>query len=145
MHLPRCLVPPYGDSSPSSLTIVSYRALTGLLGETMNTLQLSDVQLVNLSMLITMRDNIKRDPVSACCTFGLRAEQASVFADLQIDHILAMVANVGHECLFPPRDDLLTLLKLPVPLAGPITSVRPPPKPRSSATPGSGMQRAHAG
>lgn len=33
----------------------------------MSTVQLSDVQLVNLSMLITMRDNIKRDLVSACC------------------------------------------------------------------------------
>lgn len=111
----------------------------------MNRLELSDVQLVNLSMLITMRDNIKRDPVSACCTFGLRAEQASVFGDLPIDHILAMVANVGQECLFPPRDDLLTLLKLPVPLAGPITSVRPPPKGRPSAAPESGTRRAHAG
>ena len=92
----------------------------------MNTVQLSDVQLVNLSMLITMRDNIKRDPVSACCRFGLHADQARFFGELPIDHILAMVANVGQECLFPPRRDLVDLLKLPVPLAGPIASVRPP-------------------
>lgn len=91
----------------------------------MNAVQLSDVQLVNLSMLLTMRDNIKRDPVSACCKFGLHAEQARFFGDLPIEHILAMVANVGQECLFPPRQDLLELLKLPVPLTGPMTSVRP--------------------
>ena len=91
----------------------------------MNTMQLSDVQLVNLSMLITMRDNIKHDPVSACCRFGLRAEQARFFGDLPVEHILAMVANAGQECLFPPRQDLLELLKLPMPLAGPIMSVRP--------------------
>ena len=99
----------------------------------MSTVQLSDVQLVNLSMLITMRDNIKRDPVSACCKFGLRADQASFFGDLPVERILAMVANVGQECLFPPRNDLLDLLKLPAPLAGPITSVRPPKMAPSSA------------
>lgn len=110
----------------------------------MSTVQLSDVQLVNLSMLITMRDNIKRDVVSACCKFGLRADEARFFSDLSIDHILAMVANVGEECLFPPRDDLLALLKLPVPLAGPITSVRPPNKGASPTQQESFSQRAHA-
>ena len=98
----------------------------------MSTVQLSDVQLVNLSMLITMRDNIKRDLVSACCKFGLHADQARFFGDLPVEHILAMVANVGQECLFPPRQDLLELLKLPVPLAGPIVSVRPAKKAASS-------------
>lgn len=91
----------------------------------MSAMRLSDVQLVNLSMLITMRENIKRDVVFACCRFGLHADQARFVGDLSIEQILAMVANVGHECLFPPRSDLLELLKLPVPLAGPITSVRP--------------------
>lgn len=110
----------------------------------MSTVQLSDVQLVNLSMLITMRDNIKRDPVSACCKFGLHAEQARFFGDLSIEHILAMVANVGQECLFPPRDDLLALLKLPVPLAGPIMSVRPPKKAAPSAPHAAPLQRAFA-
>lgn len=99
----------------------------------MSTVQLSDVQLVNLSMLITLRDSIKRDPVAACCKFGLHAEQARFFADLSIEHILAIVANVGQECLFPPREDLLALLKLPVPLAGSMTSVRPPKKAAASA------------
>lgn len=100
----------------------------------MSTIQLSDVQVANLSMLITLRDNIKRDPVSACCKFGLRADQATFFGDLSLEHILAMVANVGQECLFPPREDLLTILKLPVPLLGPFTSVRPPRKAVPSAT-----------
>ena len=99
----------------------------------MSTIQLSDVQVANLSMLITLRDNIKRDPVSACCKFGLRADQATFFGDLSLEHILAMVANVGQECLFPPREDLLTSLKVPVPLIGPCTSVRPPRKAVPSA------------
>jgi len=110
----------------------------------MSTVQLSDVQLVNLSMLLTMRDNIKRDPVSACCKFGLHAEQARFFGDLSIEQILATVANVGEECLFPPREDLLALLKLPVPLTGPMTSVRPPKRGAVSAGHVASLQNAYA-
>lgn len=94
----------------------------------MGNIQFSDVQISNLSMLITIRDGIKRDPVSTCCQFGLRADQASFFGDLSIDQIFVIVANIGQECLFPPRQDLLSLLGLPLPLAGPITSVHPPHK-----------------
>ena len=91
----------------------------------MTSLQLSDLQLVNLSMLLTMRDNIHQDRVSACCKFGLHVEQAQCFAGTSIEQILAIVANVGEECLFPPRQDLFDLLNLPAPLAGAIASVRP--------------------
>lgn len=94
----------------------------------MNNIQLSDIQLLNFSMLITLRDGIKRDMVSACCKFGLRADQAEFFSNLSIDQILVSVANMGDECLFPPRQDLMSLLELPPPLAGPITSVHPPHK-----------------
>jgi hypothetical protein len=110
----------------------------------MSTVQLSDVQLVNLSMFLTMRDNIKRDPVSACCKFGLRAEQARFFGDLSIEQILAIVANVGQECLFPPREDLFTLLKLPVPLAGLMASVRPTKNAAISAPEAASFQLASA-
>ena len=98
----------------------------------MSNVQFSDMQVINLSMLITIRDNIKRDLVSACCKFGLREDQASFFGDLSIDQIIVIVANIGQECLFPPRQDLVSLLELPVPLAGLITSVHPPHKAASS-------------
>ena len=110
----------------------------------MSTVQLSDVQLANLSMLITIRDNIRRDPVSACCKFGLYADQARFLGDLSIEHILATVANVGQECLFAPREDLLSVLKLPAPLAGPITSVRSPKKASSSDPCAAPLQRSFA-
>ena len=110
----------------------------------MTTVQLTDMQLVNLSMLITLRDNIKRDAVAACCKFGLHAEQAQFVGNLSIEHILAAVANVGQECLFPPREDLLALLKLPAPLAGPMTLVRPPKKASSPARPVRALQHASA-
>jgi len=99
----------------------------------MSAVELSNVQLINLSMLLTIRDDIKRDVVSACCKFGLHADQARFFEALSIDHILAIVANVGEECLFPPRPDFFDLLEVPVPLAGPIAAVHPPNKAASRA------------
>lgn len=94
----------------------------------MRLLDLSNVQRMNLSMLLMIRDDIKEDVVSACCKYGLRADQASWLETQSIDDILAIVANVGHECLFPPRQDFLHLLQLPGPLAGPLVSVHPPNK-----------------
>lgn len=107
----------------------------------MSRIQFSDVQLSNLSMLVTIRDGIKRDQVSACCQFGLDAEQASFFDDLSFDHMLDFVAHIGHECLFPPRQDLFSLLRLPLPLAGPIASVHSPHKVASLAPQKSPVQR----
>jgi hypothetical protein len=92
----------------------------------MDYVQFSDVQFLNFSMLITMKDSIKHDLISGCCKFGLHIEQARFLSELSFDQILAMVANIGHECLFPPRQDLVSLLRLPLPLAGPIASVHPP-------------------
>jgi hypothetical protein len=105
----------------------------------MRLLDLSNVQRMNLSMLLMIRDDIKEDLVSACCKYGLYAEQAAWFQDRSIDDVLAIVANVGQECLFPPRQDLFALLKAPLPLAGPLASVHPPknvasPPPLKKAT-----------
>lgn len=94
----------------------------------MSSLQFSDIQLLNLSALITVRDSIQHDLIAACCKFGLSADQARLFSTMSIDQILAIVVNVGQECLFLPRQDLALLVDLPAPLAGPIASVHPPQK-----------------
>lgn len=94
----------------------------------MSNLQFSDIQLLNLSALITVRDSIQHDPIAACCKFGLSADQARLFSTMSIDRILSIVVNVGQECLFLPRQDLVSLVELPEPLAGPIASVHPPHK-----------------
>ena len=57
--------------------------------------------------------------------FGVRAEHIALFDELSADRIVAIVANIGQESLFPPRQDLPTLLALPLPLTGPLFSVRP--------------------
>jgi hypothetical protein len=94
----------------------------------MGNVQFSDVQLINLSLLMTVRDSIQRDAVSACCKFGLSAEQACFFSKLSIDQILVIVTNLGQECLFFPRQNLVSLLSVPPPLAGPFAAVHPPHK-----------------
>jgi hypothetical protein len=92
----------------------------------MRNVQLSEVQLLNLSALLTIRDSIQHDLIAACCKFSLSAELAHYVSGLTFDQILVTVVNVGPECLLLPRQDLLTLLQLPAPLAGPIASVHPP-------------------
>ena len=97
----------------------------------MRSVEFSEVQLFNLSALITIRDCIQRDAISACCKFGISEEMAKCFSALSIDQILVFVANIGHETLFTPRQDLVSLLSLPTSLAGPITAVHPSYKTQS--------------
>ena len=92
----------------------------------MSNVQFSEVQLLNLSALFTIRDSVQHDRIAACCKFGLTADQAHFIGTLSIDQILVVVLNVGQECLFLPRQDLVSLLALPAPLAGVMTSVHPP-------------------
>ena len=61
-----------------------------------NTVQLSDVQLLNLSVLMTVQGSIKKD----------------------------LVANRGQESLFKLRDDFWQLLDAPPGLQGPLSTVR---------------------
>ena len=89
-------------------------------------IDLSEVQLSNLTLLLTMRDSISRDPTLAYGLFGLREPDARYLASLSSTQILAIVANVGNETLFAPRADLFTLLRSPLPLAGALCAVHPP-------------------
>ena len=56
----------------------------------MSHVQLSDVQLTNLTLLLTIRDGIHLDRLAACCRFGLDAAQAERFGSLGIQQIMAM-------------------------------------------------------
>lgn len=94
----------------------------------MSNVQFSEVQLLNLSALFTIRDSVQHDRIAACCKFGLSADQAHFIGTLSIDQILVVVLNVGQECLFLPRQDIVSLLAMPAPLAGVMTSVHPPHK-----------------
>jgi hypothetical protein len=89
----------------------------------MSTVQISDVQLTNMTMLLAIRDSIQKDEVGASCRFGLDAAQARRFAELSVHQVMAIVANVGDVSLFPPRADLIRLLALPLPVARPMATV----------------------
>lgn len=95
----------------------------------MSQVQLSDVQYINLSILSAIKTSLQRDKVATCCRFSLDAKQAELLGNLSTDQVWAIVANVGHSTLFPPRHDLLSLLQTPLPLAGPLATVRPPRPP----------------
>ena len=92
----------------------------------MSHVQLSDVQFINLSVLTAIRIGIQQDKVATCCKFALDSTQAELLGSLSVDQIWAIVANVGPSTLFPPRQDLLRLLQMPLPLARPMAVVRAP-------------------
>ena len=90
----------------------------------MNHVQLSDLQLINLTMLLTIRDGVLQDRPGTCCRFALGAVQAERIGALSVQQIMAIVANVGDATLFPARLDLLALLEAPLPLARPLAAAR---------------------
>jgi hypothetical protein len=91
-----------------------------------NTVHLSDVQLLNLSVLMTIQASIKRDPVAACYRFNLRDDQAQQVEGLGQQQLQAIVANRGEESLFKLRDDFWPLLDAPPGLQLPLSIVRFP-------------------
>lgn len=105
----------------------------------MGAMHLSEVQLANLTLLLTMRDSIGRDPTLACGQFGLREPDAQYLSSLSPTQILAIVVNVGNETLFAPRTDLFKLLQSPLPIAGTLCAVHPPRAVRPAAVPATGM------
>jgi hypothetical protein len=79
---------------------------------------------MNLSFLMTIQAGIRQDPVAACYKYRLTAQQAPSIANLPPDQIHTIIANLGHESLFTPRQDLLQLLEAPPGLLIPLSAVR---------------------
>lgn len=92
----------------------------------MSATQLTDVQLTNLYVLQAIRLGIAQDRVSTCCKFALDAAQADHLSALNHDELWSLVIRIGQSTLFPPRQDLLCLLKAPAALAAPLAAVHPP-------------------
>lgn len=88
----------------------------------MNQVQLSDVQIANLTLLLT----ILHDRTAACCRFGLDAIQAERIDTMSIQQLMAIVANLGNATLFPPRRDLVSVLDTPLLLVRPLAAVDVP-------------------
>lgn len=86
-------------------------------------IKISDVQLINLTLLLAIQNSLNQDPTSACYKFHLRTEDMSHMKDLGFEQIQAIVANID-QCLFCLRPELLDILHLPPSLAGILTAVR---------------------
>ena len=89
-----------------------------------NVVHLSDVQLLNLSILMTIQANIKNDPVAACYRFSLRDDQARRVEGMGLQQLQVIVTNRGNESLFHLRDDFWHLLDAPLGLQGALSTVR---------------------
>jgi len=90
----------------------------------MNQAQLSDVQIANLTLLLTIRDSVRYDKPAACCRFALDGPQAARLGSISIQQVMAIVANVGDTTLFPPRRDLVALMDIPLPLVRPLAAAQ---------------------
>lgn len=77
----------------------------------------SDVQYVNLNLLIAMHANVQRDPISAAYLFHLSNRQIEKLAGLSLEDMESLAANMRSECLFAPRANLEQLLDAPPGLA----------------------------
>ena len=85
--------------------------------------QFSEVQLLNLSLLLAIQASIRRDPVAACYKFKLCATQAARLVDIPPEKVQAFVANLGHESVFTLRQDLFQLMDAPAGLQRPLATV----------------------
>jgi len=92
----------------------------------MNYAKLSDVQLTNLTQLLTIQRSLRQDHAETCCRFSLDAALADLLVEMTIPQVLALVANVRDETLFPPRRDFAALLAAPLPLSGTLAAVHRP-------------------
>jgi len=92
----------------------------------MSHVELTDVEWINLNVLVVIHSGLQNDRAATCSKFALDAEQADYLRYLNLDDLWSLTIHVGNTTLFPPRADLVTLLSTPRPLAGPLALVRPP-------------------
>jgi hypothetical protein len=92
----------------------------------MSSIQFTDVQLTNLYLLQAIRLGIAQDRVSTCRKFGMDAAQAEYLGAMSQEEVWSLVAHLGQSTLFPPRQDLLALLKAPAPLQASLAAVHAP-------------------
>ena len=92
----------------------------------MSHVKLTDVEWINLNVLVVIHAGLQNDRAATCSKFALDAEQADYLRYLNLDDLWSLAIHVGDTTLFPPRADLVTLLSTPRPLAGPLALVRPP-------------------
>lgn len=87
------------------------------------TIQISDVQYLNLNLLTTIQSSLRNDPIAASFRYRLSSEQAERILNMSLNAIHTLVANMRHECLFAPRENFMQLLDAPPALAFALSAV----------------------
>src|SRR5262245_22912962 len=88
--------------------------------------QEKDVIAANLHMLSAIRLGLEQDRVGTSCRFGLDSALADQLRALGHDELCRLVDQIGHTTLFPPRSDLLSLLRAPTALRSTLATVHAP-------------------
>lgn len=76
-------------------------------------LNLNPIQELNFSILHLVRDAARSDLAAACCRFGLTLDQLRAIGQLTPADVMRIIARMGDEALFAPREDLDSLLATP--------------------------------
>ncbi len=92
----------------------------------MGPLSLTDVQSANLHHLYAIRLAIENDKVAACYRFAVDLSLADRLQQMHLGQLMTFVSVVGSTTLFPPRDDLVSLLSQPTALTGPLAAAKTP-------------------
>lgn len=92
----------------------------------MKPLHQTDVIATNLHLLSAIRLGLEQDRVGTSCRFGLDSALADHLQTLGHEQLCQLVTHVGQVTLFPPRHDLLALLRAPTALAGTLAAVHAP-------------------
>lgn len=82
-----------------------------------NSIQLTEVQYLNLNYLLTIQACLRAERLSAAYKFHLDHETATKLANMTTAELQLLAANMPHESLFKPIDNLVGLLDAPPGLA----------------------------
>jgi hypothetical protein len=82
-----------------------------------SSIQLTDVQFLNLNFLLTIQACLRHERLSAVYKFHLDHVTATKLAAMTTAEVQLLAANTPHESLFKPVDNLADLLAAPPGLA----------------------------
>ena len=82
-----------------------------------NSIQLTDVQYLNLNFLLTIQACLRSERLSAIYKFHLDPVSAARLAEMTASELQLLAVNMPHESLFRPVDNLPDLLDAPLGLA----------------------------
>lgn len=82
-----------------------------------HSIQLTDVQYLNLNFLLTIQACLHNERLSAIYKFHLDHETATRLAEMKPSELQLLAANMPHESLFRPVENLAGLLDAPPGLA----------------------------